>query len=142
MFPPRGLASQSVTALRLIPLALLRMNYRLLRIPLQLIEQVAESRLEEHDRSRLTYEGFLVQCDRTAATHLGDTVAAERAEELRRHILATQMTVAWQQRRLEQRREAEAAGRTAQWEERQRHKERLRAAKVVPLFEHIDPPSP
>ncbi len=118
------------------------MNYRMLRIPLQLIEQVAESRLDEHDRSRLTYEGFLVQCDRTAATHLGDTVAAERAEELRRHILATQMTVALQRRRLEQRREAEAADRTAQWEERQRHKERLRAATVVPLFDPIEPPSP
>ena len=142
MFPPRGLASQSVTTLRSIPRTLLRMNYRLLRIPLQLIERAAESRLDEHDRSRLTYEGFLVQCDRTAATNLGDTVAAERAEELRRHILATQMTIALQRRRLEQRREAEAADRTAQWEERQRHKERLRAATVVPLFDPIDPPSP
>src|SRR6476661_4767774 len=135
MFPPRGLASQSVTTLRSIPLALLRMNYRMLRIPLQLIEQVAESRLDEHDRSRLTYEGFLVQCDRSAATHLGGTVANKNDEKMRHSILATQMTVALQRRRLEQRRAAEAAGRTAQWEKRQRHKERLRAAKVVPLFD-------
>ena len=142
MSPPLGLTSRSVTPLRSIPLTLVRMNYQLLRIPLQLIEQVVKSRLDEHDRTRLTYEKFLVRCDRTADTHLGDTVRAKRAEELRRHILATHMTVTLQRRRLELQREREAAYRTAQWEERQRHKDRLLAATVVPLFDPIEPPSP
>ncbi|UNN05146.1 hypothetical protein MOO23_39520 (plasmid) [Rhodococcus opacus] len=124
--------------LRLTPLALLRINYRLLCFPLHLIEDVATAQLDDHDPIRLAYERFLVRCDRTAALHLGDTDAAERAQDLRRHILGVQLTIARRRRRIRQQRDADGAARMAQWEARQQHKERLRAAKVVSLFEYIE----
>ncbi|EID78031.1 MULTISPECIES: hypothetical protein [Rhodococcus] len=68
-----------------LPKAVARINYRLVHIPLQLIEDVAISQLDEAAPTRLAYEQFLIGCDRTAAHPLGDPGAAARAAALHAH---------------------------------------------------------
>lgn len=80
-------------------MALLRFQYRLARIPLQLVEDIAVSQLDEQAPSRLAYEQFLIDCDRAAAYILNDENAARRAADLKRHTAAVRILIARQQRR-------------------------------------------
>ena len=57
------LPSPIVTTLRGPALALLRFNYHLARIPLQLAEWGVLSRLDEQASTRLAYEQLLIDCD-------------------------------------------------------------------------------
>ncbi|EHI43409.1 hypothetical protein OPAG_09217 [Rhodococcus opacus PD630] len=77
-----------------LSMALLRVNYRLLRIPLQLAEDVGMAYLDEQAPARLAYEGLLLQCDRAAAYLLDDEYAAARVGELRRHRAAVRLRIA------------------------------------------------
>lgn len=86
-----------------VPMAVLRFNYRLARIPLQLIDDVALSPLDEQAPARLAYEQFLIACDRTAAALLNDENAAARAADLRRHTAAVRMMIAREQHRIQHR---------------------------------------
>ena len=63
-----------------LSLALLRVNYRLARLPLQLFEDVAVSRLDEQEPVRLAYEQILIDCDRAAAYRDALGLAATDAE--------------------------------------------------------------
>ncbi|MGW5153129.1 hypothetical protein [Rhodococcus koreensis] len=54
-----------------IPRAVLRVEYSLARIPLQLLEDLTAAHLDEQAPTRLAYEQFLIGCDR-AAHLLGD----------------------------------------------------------------------
>ncbi|GCE39656.1 hypothetical protein I1A62_28950 [Rhodococcus sp. USK10] len=82
-----------------LAMALLRLEYRLARLPLQLVEDVAVSHLDEQAPSRLAFEQFLIDCDRAAAYLLNDENAARRAADLRRHTTAVGVIIARQQRR-------------------------------------------
>ena len=80
-------------------MAFLRFQYRLARIPLQLVEDIAVSQLDEQAPSRLAYEQFLIYCDRAAAYILNDENAARRGADLKRHTAAVRILIARQQRR-------------------------------------------
>lgn len=82
-----------------LPMAFLRFEYRLARLPLQLVEDVAGAYLDEQAPSRLAYEQFLIDCDRAAAYLLNDEHAARRAADLKRHTVAVGVLIARQQRR-------------------------------------------
>lgn len=77
-----------------LPKAVARINYRLVHIPLQLIEDVAISQLDEAAPTRLAYEQFLIECDRTAAHLLDDPGAAARAAALHAHTAAVRPILA------------------------------------------------
>ncbi|MBC2638265.1 hypothetical protein H5400_05030 [Rhodococcus wratislaviensis] len=79
--------------------AILRMNYQLARIPLQVVENVGMAQLDEQAPARLAYEQFLIDCDRAAAYLLNDENAAKRAADLKRHTAAVRLLIARQQRR-------------------------------------------
>ena len=59
-----------------LALAVLRAEYEAARFPLQLIEDVAMSQLDERAPLRLAYEDVLVTVDRAAAHLLDDGPAA------------------------------------------------------------------
>ncbi|MGW5152052.1 hypothetical protein [Rhodococcus koreensis] len=84
-----------------LPMALLRFQYRLARIPLQLAEDVGMAYLDEQAPVRLAYEEFLIQCDRAAAYLLDDEYAAARVGDLRRHTAAVHVTIARQHQRVD-----------------------------------------
>ncbi|MGW5153394.1 hypothetical protein [Rhodococcus koreensis] len=65
-----------------LPQSVARVAYRLVRIPLQLIEDIALSQLDEAARTRLAYEKVLIECDLAAAHLLDDPGAAARAAAL------------------------------------------------------------
>ncbi|TQC42702.1 hypothetical protein EEB14_47350 [Rhodococcus sp. WS4] len=79
----------------------LRMNCQLLRIPLQLVEHIAITQLEEQAPTRLAYERLLIRCDRAAAYLLGDENADCRAAELHRHTAAVRVEIARRQQRVD-----------------------------------------
>lgn len=86
-----------------LPLALLRVNYRLARLPLQLVEDVAVARLDEQAPIRLAYEQILIECDRAAAYLLGDRTAARRATELTRRTASVRLLIAREHHRVQHR---------------------------------------
>ncbi|MDT2006866.1 hypothetical protein FXW78_23975 [Rhodococcus opacus] len=86
-----------------LPTALLRTNYRLVRILLQLVEDLAQCHLDEQAPSRLAYEQLLLHCDRTAAHLLHDEDAARRAADLTRHTAAVRLLLAREQCRIRRR---------------------------------------
>ncbi|MGV9867341.1 hypothetical protein [Rhodococcus koreensis] len=75
-------------------LALLRVNCRLARLPLQLVEDLAVSRLAEQDPVRLAYEQILIGCDRAAAHLLTDQNAARCANDLKRRTASVRLMIA------------------------------------------------
>ncbi|WP_306454259.1 hypothetical protein [Rhodococcus sp. ACS1] len=77
-----------------LPKAVARINYRLVHNPLQLIEDVAISQLDEAAPTRLAYEQFLIGCDRTAAHLLGDPGATARAAAVHAHTAAVRLILA------------------------------------------------
>ncbi|MDT2009734.1 hypothetical protein FXW78_49020 [Rhodococcus opacus] len=77
-----------------LSLALLRVNYRLARLPLQLVEDVAVSRLDEQEPMRLAYEQILIDCDRAAGYLLNDENAARRAADLKRRTASVRLLIA------------------------------------------------
>ncbi|MBP1162118.1 hypothetical protein ABIC28_002648 [Rhodococcus sp. PvR044] len=89
-----------------LPLAMARFNYRLVRLPLQLIEDVAVVRLPEESALRLGYERILIDCDRVAAHLLRDESAAARACRLHEETAPARVTRALELRRVEQHEEA------------------------------------
>ncbi|MFD7012468.1 hypothetical protein [Rhodococcus jostii] len=74
-----------------LTLSLLRFPDRLLRVPRQLVEVIAQSHLDEQAHTRLVYERFLIAGDRAAAYLLADENAARRADALTRHIAAVHL---------------------------------------------------
>lgn len=112
------------------------MNYDIAQFPLQLVEDVGMSRLDERAPLRLAYENVLVTVDRAAGRLLDDEAAAARACALCQRTTAVRVTIALKHRRAQQRWEAEKATRMARMEERERHRQRLRDAKVVYLIDH------
>jgi len=86
-----------------LSLALLRVNYRLARLPLQLFEDVAVSRLDEQEPVRLAYEQILIDCDRAAAYLLNDENAARRAAELERRTTSVRLLIAREHHRVQRR---------------------------------------
>ena len=84
-------------------MALLRFPYRLLRVPLQLVEVIAQSHLDEQAPTRLAYERFLIGCDRAAAYLIGDENAARHADALTRHIAAVHLLIAREHHRIRHR---------------------------------------
>ncbi|MFD6059625.1 hypothetical protein [Rhodococcus wratislaviensis] len=68
-----------MTPLRTHPIGVLRLNCRLARLPLQLVDDVAMVHLDRQAPARLAYQRFLIGCDRTAAYLLNDETAARRA---------------------------------------------------------------
>lgn len=119
-------------------MALLRLNYGIAQFPLQLVEDVGISRLDERAPLRLAYENVLVTVDRAAARLLDDESAAARASALHLRTAVVRFTLALQQRRERQRQEAEGAARAARMDECVRHRTRLRDAKVVYLVDRSD----
>ncbi|CAG7633547.1 hypothetical protein SIM91_44055 [Rhodococcus opacus] len=103
-----------------VPVALARLNYRLLRIPLQVIEDRGMSRIDERAPARLAFEHFLIDCDRAAAHLLGDENAAARAADLRRHTTTVRFTIAHQQERIYRERLMALAQQRARFNERRR----------------------
>ncbi|MET4610020.1 hypothetical protein ABIC28_000990 [Rhodococcus sp. PvR044] len=89
-----------------LPIAMARFNYRLARLPLQLIEDVAVVRLPEESALRLGYEKALIDCDRAAADLLNDESAATRACRLHEQTAPARVTRALELRRVEQHEEA------------------------------------
>ncbi|GAF46958.1 hypothetical protein [Rhodococcus wratislaviensis] len=75
------------------------MNYRLARIPFQLVEDIAVAQLDEQAPTRLAYEQFLIECDCAAAYLLNDENVAGRAADLKRRTAAVRLLIARQQRR-------------------------------------------
>jgi hypothetical protein len=74
-----------------VPFAILRLQYRLIRLPLQLVEQRLMTRLDDEAPARLLYERSLGVLDSTVGNVLGDpelqlrgTALAERSEALAR----------------------------------------------------------
>lgn len=98
---PKALMSPIVTTLRDTPMALLRFNYRLMRIPLQLVEDVASTELDEQAPTRLAYEQLLIQYDRVAGHFLNDEDAQDRAAELHRHTVAVRAVIARDHQRVD-----------------------------------------
>ncbi|MFE5704495.1 hypothetical protein [Rhodococcus koreensis] len=90
-----------MTTLRGVPMTLLRMNYQLLRIPLQFVEYVAITQLDERAPARLAYEQLLIRCDRAAAYLLDDENADGRAAELHRHTTAVRAGIARRQQQVD-----------------------------------------
>ncbi len=74
-------------------MALLRLNYRLARVPLQLVEDVGIALLDEHAPMRPAYEQLLIPCDHAAAILLGDEYAATRAADMRRRSAGVRVTM-------------------------------------------------
>jgi len=116
--------------------ALLRVSYDIAQFPFQLVEYVGMSRLDERAPLRLACENVLVTVDRAAGRMLDDEAAAARACALRQRTTAVRVTIALEHRRAQQRREAEKADRMARMEEWDRHRQRLRDARVVYLIDH------
>lgn len=81
-----------MVTLRGTTMSLLRINYRLSRIPLRFIEAVL-TRFDEQAPIRLAYEEVLIECDRAAAQLLGDQDADRRATELHRHTAAVREAI-------------------------------------------------
>lgn len=77
-----------------LPKTVARINYRLVHIPLQLIEDVAMSQLDEAAPTRLAYEQVLIECDRAAAHLFDDQDAAARAAALHAHTAAVRLILA------------------------------------------------
>ncbi|UOT07668.1 hypothetical protein MPY17_21115 [Rhodococcus opacus] len=82
-------------------MTLLRINSQLLRIPLQFVEHVAITQLDEQAPARLAYEKLLIQCDRAAGYLLNDENANGRAAELHRHTTAVRVGIARRHRRVD-----------------------------------------
>ncbi|QSE95779.1 hypothetical protein JWS13_42270 [Rhodococcus pseudokoreensis] len=78
-------------------MTLLRMNYQLLRIPLQFVEDIAITQFDERAPARLAYEQLLIRCDRAAAHFLDDENADGRAAELHRRTTAVRVGIARKQ---------------------------------------------
>ncbi|MFC9555890.1 hypothetical protein ACFTWF_34280 [Rhodococcus sp. NPDC056960] len=79
----------------------LRINYQLLRIPLQLVEHIATTQLDEQAPTRLAYERLLIRCDRAAAYLLDDEDADGRAAELDRHTAAVRVAITRRQQQVD-----------------------------------------
>lgn len=105
-----------------VPVALARLNYRVLRIPLQVIEDRGMSRIDEQAPARLAFEHFLIDCDRTAAHLLGDGDAAARAADLRRHTTTVRFAIAHEQERIHRERLILLDQQRARFNERRRHR--------------------
>ncbi|MFC9841335.1 hypothetical protein ACFVKB_47465 [Rhodococcus sp. NPDC127530] len=82
-------------------MTLLRINYQLLRMPLQFVEHIAVAQLDEQAPARLAYEQLLIQCDRAAGYLLNDDNAVGRAAELRRHTTAVRVGIARRHERVD-----------------------------------------
>lgn len=65
-----------------IPLAVLRVQYQIVRFPLQLIEDKVVSRLDSEATGRLLYERSLGVLDSTVGSFLGDSATANRGSAL------------------------------------------------------------
>ncbi|MGW6376229.1 hypothetical protein ACWFRB_09220 [Rhodococcus sp. NPDC055112] len=118
-----------------LPMAMARFNYRLARLPFQLIEDVAVVRLPEESAVRLRFERILIDCDRAAADLLNDESAAARACRLHEQTAPARVTRALELRRVEQHEEAVHA---AEAELLHGHRERF----LRRLREHISQSPP
>ncbi|PBC39030.1 hypothetical protein CJ179_39055 [Rhodococcus sp. ACS1] len=70
---------------------------------LQLVEDLAVSRLDKREPVRLAYEQFLITCDRAAAYLLDDENAARRSADLKRQTAAVRLLIAREQHRIQHR---------------------------------------
>ncbi|RZL71147.1 MAG: hypothetical protein EOP32_40470 [Rhodococcus sp. (in: high G+C Gram-positive bacteria)] len=104
-----------------LPMALLRFEYRLARLPLQLVENIAVSHLDEQEPVRLAYEQFLIDCDRAAAYLLDDENAAARAAALERQMAAVRLLIAREQHRTPHAKVIVLDRQRARFNERHRH---------------------
>ena len=102
---PRGIERATIRGVTLggLAMSLLRFPYRLLRVPLQLVEVIAQSHLDEQAPTRRVYERFLIAGDRAAAYLLDDENAARRAVALTRHIVAVHLLIAREHQRIRHR---------------------------------------
>lgn len=91
-----------------LTIAAIRLNYRILRVQLELIEQLGVRRIHATAPARLTYERILINWDRTASRLLHDESFARRARALRHKTAPARIAVALERRRKEQRLEAQA----------------------------------
>ncbi|AII03179.1 hypothetical protein OYT95_35120 [Rhodococcus sp. JS3073] len=82
-------------------MTLLRINYQLLRMPLQFVEHIAIRQLDEQAPARLAYEQLLIRCDRAAGYLLEDENAHGRAAALHRHTTAVRVGIARRHRRVD-----------------------------------------
>ena len=65
-----------------LPLTILRIQYRIARIPLQLIETNVVVKMDAESPARLAYEHTLGSLDRAVGNLLGDRSLADRGETL------------------------------------------------------------
>ncbi|WP_445168147.1 IF2 family translation initiation factor [Mycolicibacterium sp. Dal123E01] len=65
-----------------VPLAILRLQYRVARIPLQIVEEQVVARLDSESSARLIYERSLGALDVTVGNLLGSPDIAQRGEAL------------------------------------------------------------
>jgi hypothetical protein len=77
-----------------IPTAVARFNYRLARLPFQLIDDVVMAQLAEASPLRLAYERVMISCDVAAARLLHDSSAAARAATLRQQTAPARLHAA------------------------------------------------
>ncbi|MGW0041092.1 hypothetical protein [Rhodococcus sp. NPDC003348] len=90
-----------------LTIAVARLNYRILRIQLELIEQLGVRRIHATAPARLTYERILINWDRTASRVLHDESSARRARALHLKTAPARISVALERRRNDQRLEAQ-----------------------------------
>ncbi|MFD6062108.1 hypothetical protein [Rhodococcus wratislaviensis] len=102
------------------PMALLRFQYQLARLPFQWVESLAVTHLDEQGPVRLAYEQFLIDCDRAASYLLDDENAAARAADLKRHTAAVRLLIAREQHHIQQARAIVLDQQRARFNERRR----------------------
>lgn len=72
-----------------------RFGYRLIRLPLQLVDDLVLSRtLGADDPIRLAFDRALIGCDRLAACLLDDPTSAQRAADLGERSAAIRLSIA------------------------------------------------
>jgi hypothetical protein len=97
-----------------------RFGYRLIRLPLQLVDDLVLPRaLGADDPLRLAFDRVLIGCDRIAVRLLDDPTAVRRAAELCERSAATDLSIARYHRRLQQEADARLARHRALFREKQ-----------------------
>ncbi|AII10749.1 hypothetical protein EP51_41860 (plasmid) [Rhodococcus opacus] len=77
-----------------LPVAVLRLNSRLMRIPVRLVGDVGMLQLDPEASTRLGYERFLIECDQAAACLLNDEAAAHCAIMLTARMARVRVAIA------------------------------------------------
>lgn len=119
----RSVLRHSINGAGSVVRAVLRLQYRVARIPLDLVDTAVAEVFADDASARLAYDRLLIGCDRAAAHWLADPTAAARAHRREQRSAPARYALARRHQQLQSDTDLVLARHRARFEQRRHHQD-------------------